>query len=172
MFSTFAFFQHAKGQKLEPRDMDARLEFSIWLEGMCALYPDFPQIIIFGDEKYFLLEQPHNSRNVGTYAAQNPFIISNIKKQGATKVFCFVIMVDGKVLPPVWIDKDPVTKKVSMNGTRYLKEVKKLVRKISRDEIDRKGLWWQQGNNLLSITLQLFMQTFLVILLLLLKILY
>ena len=113
---------------------------------MLALDPNFPQKIIFGDEKYFLLEQPHNSRNVGTWSEENPCIIANIKKQGATKAFCFVVMVDGKVLPPVWIDKDPKTNKCSMNGARYLKEVKKLVNQISQEEIDRKGLWWQQGN--------------------------
>ena len=128
---------------------------------MVNLDPNFPQVIIFGDEKYFLLEQPHNSRNVGTWSKENPFIIANIKKQGATKVFCFVIMVNGKVLPPVWIDKDPVTKKCSMNGARYLKEVKKLVDLITLEEIDQNKYWWQQGMYLILITLNISTKMFL-----------
>ena len=61
----------------------------------------------------------------------------------------------------MWIDKDPVTKKCSMNGARYLKEVKKLVDLITLEEIDQNKYWWQQGMYLILITLNISTKMFL-----------
>ena len=137
-----SFFKHAKGQKLTDDQCLARLNFCLWFQQMLEIFPDFAQIIIWGDEKYFLKEQPHNPKNTGTWSDSNPNVIANIKDQAAEKAFAFVVMVDGKILPVMWCDKDPETKKVSMNGKKYLECLKKIVAQFSRRQL--KNLWWMQ----------------------------
>ena len=55
-------------------------------------------------------------------------------------------MVDGKILPPIWLNKDPVTKKVSMNGPRYKKELEeKVFCHFTQQQLDENDYWWMQG---------------------------
>ena len=136
----------AKGQELQEPHLELRLEFSCWFDGCLHIDLNFPQVIFFGDEKYFILNQAPNPKNTGNWSEENPNLILNVKNQGAKKAFCFVVMVDGRVLPPIWLDKDPITKKVSMNGPRYKKELQENVfSHFTQKEIDEKEYWWMQG---------------------------
>lgn len=103
---------------------------------------DLAQQMFFSDEKYFLVEQPHNRKNTGTWAKENPNIIEGVKNQAAKKALCFVAIIDGKVLKPIWIDKDPVTKKCSVDAKVYKKIMIKTINQFSREQLAT--YWWQQ----------------------------
>ena len=103
---------------------------------------DLPQYMFFSDEKYFLVHQPHNRKNTGTWASENPNIIQGVKNQAAKKALCFVAIIDGKVLKPIWIDKDPVTKKCSVDSKVYKKILIKIINQFTPEQLAT--YWWQQ----------------------------
>ena len=99
--------------------------------------------MFFSDEKYFQLEAPPNPKNTGTWSKTNPNIIEGVKCQSSKKVLCFVAIVDGKILEPIWIDKNPVTKKSSVDGKVYKRIMIRILNQFTQEQLDQ--LWWMQG---------------------------
>ena len=84
-------FKIAVGQELTSDHKKQRREFCQWLLDQPE---DFPQKIIFGDEKWFVLKKEANRQNTRHWAAVNPFECRSGKAQGGKKVMAFVAMVD------------------------------------------------------------------------------
>ena len=100
--------------------------------------------MFWSDEKYFLVRQPHNRKNTGTWAKENPRIIKGIKNQAAKKALCFVAIIDGKILKPIWIEKDRTTNKCSVTGPVYKRIMMKVLGQFTPMDLQR--YWWMQGN--------------------------
>ena len=110
--------------------------------------------MFWSDEKYFLVRQPHNRKNTGTWAKENPRIIKGIKNQAAKKALCFVAIIDGKILKPIWIEKDRTTNKCSVTGPVYKRIMMKILGQFT--PMDLRRYWWMQGKLFsLSILIQL-----------------
>ena len=80
------------------------------------------QNVVFTDEKWFFLRPHPNKQNTRVWSSSNPFRYDDCVKQGAEKVMCFVAIVAGKILPPIWFP--PGT---SINSDKYLEILRDLV---------------------------------------------
>ena len=139
-FKVHVVFQHAKGQKLEEIHCVQRVRFCDWW----LVQPvELPQCLFVSDEKYFQLEEAPNPKNTGTWSKTNPHIIEGVKCQSSVKVLCFVVIIDGRILEPIWIDRDPKTKKCSVDAKVYKKMLIKILNQFTQEELDK--YWWMQG---------------------------
>ena len=125
-------------QILTKAHKDGRLAFCQWL---LSLPPEFVDLVIFGDEKWFHLTQHPNRQNTRIWAFVNPHKVSETNVQGCAKVQAFVCVVDGRVLPVIW-HVDEEGKNVTVNTARYMEVVKEVVSHLPPRKL--KKYWWQQ----------------------------
>ena len=93
--------------------------------------------IIYGDEKYFVLKQNPNRQTDRFWAPFNPHECVETKEQGGKKAMCWVGLVEGKVLGPVWFEGN-------MTGEVYREEVLEFVWNKVKGVATRKGYWFMQ----------------------------
>ena len=75
--------------------MAGRRHFSKWL---LEQPEDFPDRVIWTDEKLFFLHSAPNKQNERYWAPENPNVTIESKEQGGKKVMCWAAVVDGRVL--------------------------------------------------------------------------
>ena len=120
-----------------------RIQFDSWLLLMIKNDPNFLQIVAFSDEKWFVLHQKPNRQNYRQWSINNPHELLDIKKQGDVKAMCFVCVVDGKILNPVWF-QDEEGKNVSVNTQLYIETLKKNIIPQMQKMENFEKFWWQQ----------------------------
>ena len=98
---------------------------------------DWPNKIIFSDEKWFCLKPHPNKKNQVTWSITNPNNIEEVRDQGVKKVMAWVGFVNGKLLPIHWFEG-------SVNGNQYLEMLKNKVWPSVRGTATRDGLWFMQ----------------------------
>lgn len=103
-------------QALTAAHKAGRLAFCQWL---LQQPEDFVQLVVFGDEKWFHLNQHPNRQNVRHWGVSNPHVVLDLKVQGCAKIMAFVCVCNGKVLPVIWHVGDD-GKPVPVNSVRYL----------------------------------------------------
>ena len=133
-------YKMSLGQTLLAAHKAGRLNFCQWLLSQ-PTPPDFVQLIVFGDEKWFHLTQHPNRQNTRYWAFTNPHMTIDTKVQGCAKVQAFVCVCDGKVLPVIW-HVDEEGKNISVNTDRYCEAIDEIVKHLPKRKI--KKLWWQQ----------------------------
>ena len=79
---------------------------------------EFPQRIIWSDEKWFVMHPAPNTKNDVIWAPWNPEEEVECKRQGDTKVMAWCAMVDGRMLKVRWM-VDEEGRSASVNGDRY-----------------------------------------------------
>ena len=90
--------------------MESRLSAcSFWL----TFTEDWFEMVIWSDEKWFVLNQHPNRKNDSQWAPSNPHNLVQCKKMSGKKVMAWVGIVDGKVLPVYWFEG-------SVTGKGYL----------------------------------------------------
>ena len=133
-------------QELLPEHIEMRLVFCQWLLQQVERDPDFPQKMIFGDEKWFHLSQSPNRQNTRKRAMSNPQFVIAAKNQAAKKILCWCGIVDGRLLPVVWFH-DENGNNISVNQDRYLEMIKNKIWPAISDVSDRKGFYWCQDGS-------------------------
>lgn len=128
-------YRPAASTVLTQQQMSARLDCARWF---VRQDPDFfTKKVIWGDEKYFVLHQTPNSQNDKYWRPENPYDVVQCKKQGQAKAMCWVGLVNGKVLGPLWIEG-------SMDQHVYRELLEDHVWPAVRNVATRQGLWWMQ----------------------------
>ena len=136
-------FKPSVGQILTERQMAQRVEFDSWLQIQISINPDFLQIVALSDEKWFVLHQAPNRQNYRQWSIENPHEMLNIKKQGDLKAMCFVCVVDGRILDPVWFT-DENGENVSVNTERYIDTLNEKIIPQMKKMKNFDKFWWQQ----------------------------
>ena len=136
-------YKHFKAQALEPHhELDRKL-FSKWYLNQPE---EFPQNIIWTDEKMFQLEKAKNSKNDGVWSVHNPYLVDQVKSQGQKKYMVSVFIGDGKVLTPYWfVDEEGVP--FNQTGEKYRSMLKEHYAPVFTTEFRRnrlRELWFQQ----------------------------
>ena len=80
---------------LLPRHKLERIEFSRWL---LEQPEDFPDIIIFTDEKNFEEKTRPNKQNERYWAPVDPEVLDDCRVVGGRKVMCWAAIIDGRVI--------------------------------------------------------------------------
>ena len=129
-----AFRQH-RSQVLSDQHKVKRLSACKWFVNMGV---EFCQDkVIYGDEKYFVLKQGPNRQNDRYWAPVNPHELVETKDQGGKKAMCWVGLVEGKVIGPVWFEGN-------MNGEVYKVGVLDHVWNKVKGQATRKGYYFMQ----------------------------
>ena len=87
---------------LSQANMKARLECADWF--LTKNRDFFSKKVVWGDEKYFVLKSSPNSQNDRFWSPVNPFDNVACKEQGMAKAMCWVGMVDGEIIGPIWVE--------------------------------------------------------------------
>ena len=96
-----AYKQHTS-HILTKAQMKARLECSEWF--LTHNKDFFAKKVLFGDEKYFVLKCSPNSQNDRYWSPINPLDNVPCKEQGMAKAMCWVGMLDGQIIGPIWVE--------------------------------------------------------------------
>ena len=112
-------------------------------EWLIELPDEFLLNIIFGDEKWFVLEKLANKKNVGTWATVNPHVMKDFKANKKVKVMVFCCVLYGRFIPLIWHYDEKTGLNISVNSEVYLKAVKKILSQIPDEKIE--VVWWQQN---------------------------
>jgi hypothetical protein len=134
------FYHYRSVQPLTPAHKAQRLQFCNWLLAQPA---DFPQTVIWTDEKTFCLKQKPHRKNDGIWAKQNPHLIIETNDRNDLKVMLFVAIVDGKI-PVVHAFLDDTGRPQSVNGPCYLSMLQDSVWPKLRHRVTRSSWWWMQ----------------------------
>ena len=136
-------YRYFKAQALEPHHELDRKSFSKWYLDQPE---DFPQKIIWSDEKMFSVEKAKHSKNAGIWSVVNPYEVDQVKSQGQTKYMVSVFIGDGKILPPYWfVDDDGVP--FTQTGQVYRTMLEEHYAPIFTTKFGRRRfreLWFQQ----------------------------
>ena len=89
---------------------------------------------MWGDDKYFVLKSSPNSQNGRHWSPVNPFDNVPCPDQSMAKVMCWVGMVDGLIICPIWVEG-------SMDQYVYQEMIEEHVLPEIRN---KRGLWWMQ----------------------------
>ena len=139
-------YTYFKAQALEPKHEQDRKSFSKWY---LEQPEDFPQKVIFSDEKMFSCEKAKNKKNAGVWSITNPYLVDQIKSQGQTKYMAAVFIGDGKILPPYWFVDDE-GKPFSQTGQGYRTMLEEHFAPIFTTQFGRRRfreLWMQQDGS-------------------------
>ena len=82
--------------------MNMRLECANWF--LTKDKDFFSKKVVWGDEKYFVLKCSPNSQNDWYWSPVNPFGNVPCKDQIMAKAMCWVGMVDGLIIGPIWVE--------------------------------------------------------------------
>ena len=82
------WFQDRYGQVLTPKHKGERFEMCEWL---LTLPDELLLSIIFGDEKWFVLEKLANRKNIGTWATVNPHVMKDFKSKERSQSHGFLL---------------------------------------------------------------------------------
>lgn len=93
-------------QNTNHRNYLKRLEFSQWIIEKCTSDSSFASRILFGDEKWFVLDSAPNSQNTRHWAPVQPNNLLETRYQGKKKVLCWVGILNNTVLGPYWFVDD------------------------------------------------------------------
>ena len=93
-------YKNSRSQALTFQQEEDRATFCQWLVDQPE---NFPQKVIFGDEKMWPLDRlSANRQNWRYWSEENPHIVDEINNQGGKSFMCSVMMVDGRILEPYW----------------------------------------------------------------------
>ena len=137
-------FKHSRSQALTEKHTADRKAFCEWF---LEQEEDFPQKIIFGDEKIFRLHSIFpNRQNTRIWKIVNPHVVDDVNNQGQKNYMCSVMFFDGRVLEPFWF-VDEEGKKFNCNQETYLEclEDHFLPQLTSREK--RRAFFQQDGEN-------------------------
>ena len=122
-------------QPLSDRHIQERNRFCHWLLSKGA---DFPQQVIWSDEKMWMDKRIPNKQNERYWAAENPYIDIDCSTQTVHKRMSWAGIVDGKVIL-YWFDEG-----VRLNHESYLDILRTFVWPRVRRKVADQDLWWQQ----------------------------
>lgn len=96
-------------QRLEPRDLQSRLEFANWILIKCDEDKDFLSNVLWTDEANFCRNGHVNLHNAHYWSATNPhwLLQSRHQYQWSFSVWCGIF--DGRIIGPVFFDKTLTT---------------------------------------------------------------
>ena len=132
-------FMHV--QKLLPTHHAQRKAFCQWI---LSQPEDFPDRVLWSDEKWWVLHQGSNRQNDRYWAAHNPHEFIENKVQGDVKAMSWVGVMDSQVVSVHWfVDGDGDN--VSVNQERYLKMLREDVYpKVIQKFGSTANYWFQQ----------------------------
>ena len=122
---------------LTERHKGLRVEFSKWLRSKPE---DFPNSVIFTDEKMFEERCRSNTQNERYWApcGQDPEIYNESRVVGGPKLMCWAAIVDGKIVTH-WFERGE-----NVNNVVYLNMLKEVLWPAVRGIATRRQLWFQQ----------------------------
>lgn len=121
----------------------ARKEFCTWLLRQSE---EFPESVIWSDEKWFCLHQAPNKQNERYWASCNPEAEIECKVQGDKKVMCWAGVIQGGIIIH-WFD--PGT---SVNGDAYLAMLRQVMWPKVQAAAD--DYWFQQDGATVHTTIR------------------
>ena len=133
------WFQDRYGQVLTKNHREQRVIMCEWI---LTLPDEVLLSIIFGDEKWFVLEKLANKKNIGTWSKVNPHVMRDFKSNKEVKIMVFCCVLYGHFLPLIWHYDEETGSNISVNSEVYLKAVEKILSNIPNEQIEM--LWWQQ----------------------------
>ena len=122
-------------QALTPAHKESRDVFCTWL---LSHNEDFPQKIIWTDEKLWHLNIHPNRQNVRYWSVNDPEIEVECKQMGGPKIMCWAGLIDGKIMLH-WFNVNE-----NVNQTVYLDMLQKILWPKVRNVSSRKAYWFQQ----------------------------
>ena len=116
----FKSYKYSRSQALTEKHKLDRKAFCKWLLEQSE---NFPQKIIFGDEKIWRLDSMSaNRQNNRIWSIVNPHRVMPVNNQGRKNYMCSVMFFNGRVLEPYWF-VDQEGKKFNINQETYLKSL-------------------------------------------------
>ena len=112
-----------------------RVEFSHWILNQPA---EFPNLVMFSDEKMFTLKQAPYRQNERHWAPVDPCVEEECRVQGGEHVMCWAMLIDGKILIH-WFEQGQ-----TVNQHVYLDLLQSKVWPFVSHHATRKGYWFQQ----------------------------
>ena len=111
----FKSYKYSRSQALTEKHKLDRKAFCKWLLEQSE---NFPQKIIFGDEKIWRLDSMSaNRQNNRIWSVVNPHRVMPVNNQGRKNYMCSVMFFNGRVLEPYWF-VDQEGKKFNINQAR------------------------------------------------------
>ena len=101
--------------------------------------------VIWSDEKWLMLQQAPNRKNVVYWAPMKPQKLVPYKKAHAAKVMAWVGIVDRRRLPVYWFEG-------SVTGGTYLEMLKTVMRPVVRAQATRREYCFQQDGAPVHVT--------------------
>jgi hypothetical protein len=132
-------YKPLKVNRLTEKNRADRVAFAQWL---LSQPEGFEQMVIWSDEKWFVLHPSPNSQTDRVWAPWHPEDEVVCRFQGDSKVMAWVALVDGRALEVRWmVDEDG--RNVSVKAKLYLD----MLKDVWQEVLDRAGqlqYWWQQ----------------------------
>jgi hypothetical protein len=126
--------------KLMEKNKEDQVQFCEWI---LAQPEEFPQLVIWSDEKWFVLHQAPNTRNDVVWAPWHPHEEVECRHQGDSKVMAWCGVVDGRMLEVRWmVDEDGWPELVMLQ--RYQAMLQNQVWPEVRNRSSRWHYWFMQ----------------------------
>jgi hypothetical protein len=126
--------------KINPENEAKRDTFCLWF---LAHEPNFCYKVVFGDEKWWVLDAEPNKKNSRFWSPVLPNDILETKYQGKSKVMSWVGILDGEILGPFWF-LDDNGRSITVNQETYLQMLREKLWPVLENRRDLRRVWFQQ----------------------------
>ena len=100
-------------------------------------------LVIFSDEKWWVLDSSPNSQNERRWSLFNPREYAECKYQGKKKVMCWMGFLQGAVLGPFWF-VDEQQRPITLNQFSYLNMLEHDLWPVLRERRNLRRIWFMQ----------------------------
>ena len=127
-------------QKVNPANFELRDTFCLWFLSQGR---HFHKKVLFGDEKWWVLDAPPNRQNDRVWSPISPQEFEECRYQGKAKAMSWVGILDGAIIGPFWF-LDNFGQPVNVNQENYLEMLREKVWPCLEEKNTTRHIWFQQ----------------------------